>query len=1107
MVGRAEPTRVGTRPRANAEARDPRARARERPAMGFIKRFFTRSKSSKRAERAPLGASRADARAVVSSSQSASASASASVVDGLDAGKTRMGGSSRARFVAVSNDANEHHTYARIECPDRVGLLSEIATRLCAEDVCVVQAEVMRDSKRVLYTLYVCEEETRCKLSEQAGERIADALEDIVGRDATAAGGGGGGGGEREGGGERGERGDGGARAETRGDANAVHGEDGDVVTRLGPQPEEDRDETFTSKERSVHGISFDDRDVENATEIKMQVLDRRGLMADFCKACVAKGISVIRGTLYTVGDTVENCFLLLDTKTHGKVNDKDLAYIKSALLLRRQRRAISQRLSIPRDADFVPLEQTLPGGNEDLSGIQNTQFIDAATPMQSWELEIFASALRSIPAVRHAGLAGLLVESLGAAATRLVFPEGETVLQAGEGADTFYILIDGKVNVSPDGATLKSGDTWGEEVLTEPTPSSSTLVAAEESVLLGITRKAFAKVIRDVMSRARKAAYDTVMACPVFKPFEHASLEALSELLVQRGRRAYRAGEVIYRDGMQAKMFMVMDGEVERRDDGTSTSEKTKITSGGYFGDEILTGETTLTGVYIAVTDVVILTCTQNFVLQVIGVDSVNADTNRQSSAEGSNDRSGGVNIPGVDGRQRGSNSALAGLSLSAIPSAPNLTGVLGGSSDESSSSGIVFKSVSATERKPPRARNSLLQKTSTYAGSTGHLPALAEHPSPPRALGRSAADAAGTPDPSPKKEKTANVTSSLSPALRSHSPTLGQLQSAKTLDEFDVVDVLGQGMVGLVLRAKHRTSGKVCAIKTMPKSQIMEHGEEEHCMAEVRALKELRHAPFVCNYYASFQDPWALYLVMEDCVGDMFDLFNQSGLPGIGQIKVYTAQVLLGLEYIHNAGYVYRDMKPENLLLRSDGSITIGDFGFAKKLEKGERAYTICGTPDYLAPELILHQGCTRAADIWAFGILVFEMIAGFPPFRDRKRRELYKRIVRADFAAVPVPRRMDNDVHDMLMQIFVRDESLRLGIRAPGVSAIKGHAWFETIDWNAVMSGQLRPLHFLPDQLGDRDREESVSKIRDGATGKFTWMTTTKSSLATEKIFADY
>ena len=126
-------------------------------------------------------------------------------------------------------------------------------------------------------------------------------------------------------------------------------------------------------------------------------------------------------------------------------------------------------------------------------------------------------------------------------------------------------------------------------------------------------------------------------------------------------------------------------------------------------------------------------------------------------------------------------------------------------------------------------------------------------------------------------------------------------------------------------------------------------------------------------------------------------------------------------------------------------------------------------------------------RQADIWAFGILVFEMIAGFPPFRDRQRRDLYKRIVRADFAAVPVPRRMDNDVHEMLSQIFVRDESLRLGIRAPGLGAIKGHAWYETIDWEAVMSGKLRPLHFLPEQLSRAD----LSSIKDAKTGKFTWM----------------
>ena len=134
-------------------------------------------------------------------------------------------------------------------------------------------------------------------------------------------------------------------------------------------------------------------------------------------------------------------------TRRHGKVNEKDLAYIKSALLLRRQRRAISQRLSIL-DADFVPPSKRT-GGNEDLSGIQNTQFIDAATPMQSWELKIFASALRSIPPCDTPGWRDYWSSPPAPVGDGFVFPEGETVLQACEGADTFYILIDGKVNES----------------------------------------------------------------------------------------------------------------------------------------------------------------------------------------------------------------------------------------------------------------------------------------------------------------------------------------------------------------------------------------------------------------------------------------------------------------------------------------------------------------------------------------------------------------------------------------------------------------------------------------------------------------------------------
>jgi len=1010
--------------------------------------------------------------------------------------------------VVVTNNTNEHHTFVRIECADRIGLLSEIATYLTEMSINVVQADVVRDSRRVSYALYTCEEESRCKLSEEQCSQAREDLRAIVEARASVASV---------------------PRVGAIGDALAVVREDepsdaASLKTRGDARPttttnssrgafEEERDGMFDSVELSFHGgVMFNNEVVANATELRMQVLDRPGLMADFCKACVARDVSVIRGNLFTVGDMVENCFLLLDMRTNGKVSEKDLAEIKAVMMSRRHRRAISQRMSIPRDADFVPTEQELPGAG-DLSG--NTQYIDQTTPAQSWEIEMFSAALRTIPAVRHAGLAGLLVEALSRSTTRLVFPAGITVMQVGEGADTFYVVVDGKLKVeSPDAVAksnrLKPGDAWGEEVLTESTPSTAKLVAEEESVLLGITRKVFATVIRDVMSAARKAAYDAIASCVVFKPFDASSLEALSELLVQRGRRAYRAGEVIYREGMQVKMFLVVDGIVERTiKNANGTTSANRIPSGGYFGENVLIGQTELKGVFIAITDVVILTCTQNFVQTVVGADSVELGGGDVSPPRESNRA---VRIPGS--RSRGSTNALHSLSVSAVTSVPNL--LLSGSySPNAPSTPTASTSTTRIDADSLAASSSLTNVTRSGSHSTVHQSASkAERPptSPKfpmfKAKSPPTTSSHGALSTLTEENRRQPATSALSPTLATRSsaselksspsmpPPQTQAQAlvgddelvsqSKSLGEFDVVSVLGRGMVGLVLRAKHKKTGKVCAIKTMPKSAVVENGEQEHCVGERRALQELRHAPFVCNLFASFQDPWALYLVVEDCIGDMFDLFNKSGLPGIGQVKVYTAQVLLGLEYIHNAGYVYRDMKPENLLLRSDGSITIGDFGFAKKLEKGQRAYTICGTPDYLAPELILHQGCTRAADIWAFGILVFEMIAGFPPFRDRQRRELYKRIVRADFAEVPIPRRMDDDAHDLLTQIFVRDEALRLGIRAPGVNAIKRHPWYASLDWDAVLSGRLRPLHFLPDHLSRDD----VSTIRD-ANGRFVWM----------------
>ena len=146
---------------------------------------------------------------------------------------------------------------------------------------------------------------------------------------------------------------------------------------------------------------------------------------------------------------------------------------------------------------------------------------------------------------------------------------------------------------------------------------------------------------------------------------------------------------------------------------------------------------------------------------------------------------------------------------------------------------------------------------------------------------------------------------------------------------------------------------------------------------------------------------------------------------------------------------------------MIRKNGSIAIGDFGFAKRLRGNERAFTICGTPDYLSPEVLLHKGGSYASDIWAFGVLIFEMLAGYPPFRANTRKERYDRIVNTNFYAVAKPTNFDPKAELLLREIFVQDENERLD-----VSEIMSHPWFENLDWGAVLNGTLRPSYMFPE-----------------------------------------
>lgn len=148
-----------------------------------------------------------------------------------------------------------------------------------------------------------------------------------------------------------------------------------------------------------------------------------------------------------------------------------------------------------------------------------------------------------------------------------------------------------------------------------------------------------------------------------------------------------------------------------------------------------------------------------------------------------------------------------------------------------------------------------------------------------------------------------------------------------------------------------------------------------------------------------ATFQDKTNLYLLMEYMVGgDMFQLLQLWGHISLAPCRFYAAEVLLALEYIHDRGYVYRDLKPENILIGESGHAKIADLGFCKKVARGDRTYTTCGTPDYMAPEVMLCQGYNKSADYWAFGVLVYEMLVGYAPFASDSDRDRHNRILRA-------------------------------------------------------------------------------------------------------------
>ncbi|KAI5191486.1 protein kinase X [Nematocida sp. AWRm77] len=278
--------------------------------------------------------------------------------------------------------------------------------------------------------------------------------------------------------------------------------------------------------------------------------------------------------------------------------------------------------------------------------------------------------------------------------------------------------------------------------------------------------------------------------------------------------------------------------------------------------------------------------------------------------------------------------------------------------------------------------------------------------------------------------------------------------------LKDLNLVRVLGEGSFGKVyLVSFSGLSGinmrKLYAMKMMSKTRIKESNQLVHIYSEKAVMQTLCSSFFV-KLYSTFQDERHLYMVMEYVPGgELFMYMRDIAKFTIIQAKFYIAEILVALDILHKNGVVYRDLKPENILLDTGGHIKLADFGFSKRLFDPV-TWTLCGTPEYLAPEIIMNIGHGFEVDFWSLGVILYEMVVGIPPFYHENHVELCRQIIHGKIGFPPF---VDAVTCDLIRKLLTIDRRQRLGY-GKGAKMIFKHAFFRGINWATMQKRQYSP-----------------------------------------------
>jgi len=269
----------------------------------------------------------------------------------------------------------------------------------------------------------------------------------------------------------------------------------------------------------------------------------------------------------------------------------------------------------------------------------------------------------------------------------------------------------------------------------------------------------------------------------------------------------------------------------------------------------------------------------------------------------------------------------------------------------------------------------------------------------------------------------------------------------SAFKLSDFEILDILMVGHYSKTHLCRHKEQNSYYCLKIMVKG--MPNDQIKYGTNEKNILSTLSH-PGIIRLYASFYTESSFCLLLEFLPGgDLYNSIKKHKRLDPGYVRHYTVQLIIILEYLHSRSFAVRDLKPENLLIDSNGNLKLSDFGFCKIIH--DRTWTFCGTPDYMAPEILASTGYNTSVDLWSLGILIFEMMAGYPPFHSLDQEELMHEPRKPE--SILFPEFFPPECIDLIKRLVVVEPSMRLGGGPGGMNDLRSHAWFSTypkVDW---------------------------------------------------------